>query len=310
MNEKQRNLPASVTARLLNQARQDGMDYQILLINYCFERFLYRLGKSQIRDRFVLKGAMLLRVWSEQPYRATRDLDLLRKGSASEEAIREDIQMICSSEVEPDGVQFDHASIVIETIRAEDEYSGIRVILPAQIGTARLRLQIDMGLGDSVWPRPRVIGYPSLLEFPPPKVLVYPPEAVVAEKLDAVVVLGDRNSRIKDFFDLKYLASSFEFDRPTLAKVVRRTFRRRQTPIPAEEPVGLTKAYWENPSRAAQVRAFARRAGLTVKADSGPEILDAIRPFLLPILDDLRDGIERPGVWNGVGLWLSDGSAT
>lgn len=303
MKEKKRNLSASVTARLLNRARQTGIDYQILLTNFCFERFLYRLGESQARDRFVLKGAMLLRVFSDQPYRATRDLDLLRRGAGSEKAIREDISMICTTEVEPDAVRFEHTSIRIESLRPEDEYAGTRVILPAHCGTARLRLQIDLGLGDSVWPQLQMSAYPSLLEFPAPRILTYPPEAVIAEKLEAIAVLGDRNSRIKDFFDLKYLASSFEFDRPTLVEVVRRTLERRHTPIPAEEPVGLTTVYWDNPSRAAQVRAFARRAGLPVIADPSPEILEALRPFLLPILDDLRMGVERPGTWKAGGPW-------
>lgn len=310
MKKKQRNLPASVTARLLNQARQSGMDYQNLLTNFCFERFLYRLGRSQVKDRFILKGAMLLRVWSEQPYRATRDLDLLRRGAGSETAIRDDIQIICTTEVEPDGVRFDHTSVEIEATRPEDEYSGVRVILPAQCDTARLRLQIDLGLGDSVCPRPRINGYPSLLDFPAPKVIAYPPEAVIAEKFEAIIVLGDRNSRIKDFFDIEYLANNFEYERSILAEVVRKTLQRRQTPIPAEEPVGLTMAYWENPSRTVQVRAFALRAGLTVKTNPGPEILATLRPFLLPILDDLRDGIVRPGIWNAVGGWRPDESAT
>ncbi|HXR93601.1 MAG TPA: nucleotidyl transferase AbiEii/AbiGii toxin family protein, partial [Steroidobacteraceae bacterium] len=86
---------------------------------------------------------------------------------------------------------------------------------------------------------------------------------MIAEKLEAMVVLGDRNSRIKDFFDLYHLASEFEFDRATLVEAVRRTFPRRQTAIPNHDPVALTKAYWENPMRPAQMRAFARRAGLS-----------------------------------------------
>ncbi len=297
------NLPASVAARLLNRARQTGDVYQTLLTSFCFERFLYRLGKSEVRERFVLKGAMLLRLWSDQPYRATRDLDLLRTGDGSFEAIRSDILTICATPVETDAVVFDADALRIEAIRAEDEYAGTRVTLPARCGAARLLLQIDMGLGDSVWPAPRLCAYPALLDFPPPTVLAYPPEAVVAEKLEATVVLGDRNSRIKDFFDLHHLASRFEFDRATLAEAIRRTFERRRTPIPAEEPIGLTPAYWKNPSRPAQVRAFARRAGLALPDDPGSEFAGLIGAFLLPILDDLRDGEGREGTWGPGGPW-------
>lgn len=297
------NLPASVAARLLKRAKQSGDVYQTLLTSFCYERLLHRLGKSEARDRFVLKGAMLLRLWSDQPYRATRDLDLLRLGEGTFDAIRSDLQDICAIAVEPDAVSFDGDAIKLEAIRAEDEYAGTRVTLPARSGTARLSLQIDIGLGDSVWPAPRSCVYPALLDFPPPDVLVYPREAVVAEKLEALVVLGDRNSRIKDFFDLHYLASRFEFDRVTLAEAVRRTFARRKTPLPVEPPIGLTPAYWENPSRPAQVRAFVRRAGLAHGGDPVPDLARVLDAFLLPLLEDAQRGTRRAGHWPPGGPW-------
>jgi len=303
MNGKKGNFPASVAARLLNRAKQTGDDYQTLLTSFCFERFLYRLGASEVRERFVLKGAMLLRLWSDQPYRATRDLDLLRRGDGSFEAIRSDIKTICTTPVEPDAVAFDADAIRIEAIRAEDEYAGTRTKLPTRCGTARLTLQIDIGLGDSVWPPPRPCRYPSLLEFPAPGVLAYPREAVVAEKLEAIVVLGDRNSRIKDFFDLRHLAGHFEFDRATLVEAVRRTFAQRRTPIPANAPIGLTPTYWDNPSRPAQVRSFARRANLVPPDDPGNELGGLIGAFLLPVLDDLRSGSGCTGTWQPGGPW-------
>jgi hypothetical protein len=303
MNERKRNLPASVTARLQNQARQTGGSLQTLLTSFCFERFLYRLGQSAARDRFVLKGAMLLRLWSDQPYRATGDLDLQRHGDGSFDAIRADIEEICSLPVEPDAVVFDTASMTIEPIRTEDEYAGARVTLLARCGTARLTLRIDIGVGDAVWPPARARAYPTLLDFPQPTILAYPQETVIAEKLEAIVVLGDRNSRIKDHFDLQYLASHFEFDRPTLSDAIRLTFERRRTPVPADEPIGLTTAYWDNPSREAQARAFARRAGLAAGASHGEHILALLRPFLLPILDELRDDRSIEGHWSPGGPW-------
>jgi hypothetical protein len=244
------NVAASVAARLLDQARRTGDDYQTLLTTYAFERFLYRLGTSELRERFVLKGAMLMRLWSDQPYRATRDLDLLRQGDGSYDAIRSDLRKICAVAVEPDRVVFDGDAIRIEAIRAEDEYAGTRATFLARCSSARLPLQVDMGLGDSVWPRPQRCIYPTLLDFAAPEVLAYPREAVVAEKPEALVVLGDRNSRIKDFFDLHYLASRFAFDRTTLGEAVRRTFARRATPIPAHPPIGLTPEYWAFSHRA------------------------------------------------------------
>lgn len=303
MRGKKRNPAASVGARLLNRARQTGDDYQLLLAKFCFERFLYRLGTSSMRERFVLKGAMLFRVWFDHPYRATRDLDLLRRGDASFPAVRADIRVVCETNVEPDGVVFDPDAIRMERIRAEDEYAGIRVMLPARCGSARLTLQIDLGLGDAVWPPPRSCSYPVLLDFPAPEVLAYPRETVVAEKPEAMVVLGDRNSRIKDFFDLYYLANRFEFDRATVSEAVRRTFARRHTAIPAEEPIGLTPAYWENQSRPAQVRAFARRAGLAAFGEPAEEFHDLLHAFLRPILDDLRRGEHPQGTRRPGGSW-------
>ena len=303
MSSRGKNLPASVAARLLNRAKQEGDDYQRVLTSFCFERFLYRLGASEVRERFVLKGAMLLRLWSDQPYRTTRDLDLLRRGDGSFEAIRDDIRTICTTPVEPDAVEFDAYAIRIEAIGAEDEYAGTRAALPVRCGTARLVLQIDMGLGDSIWPAPQPCAYPALLEFPPPDILAYPREAVIAEKLEALVVLGDRNSRIKDFFDLHHLASRFEFDRATLTEAVRRTFAGRRTPIAADAPIGLTPAYWENPSRPAQVRAFARRAGLAVPDDPGEGFVGLLGAFLLPLLDDARRGAPSAGKWPPGGPW-------
>jgi hypothetical protein len=303
MKPGESNLAMSIAARLLNRARRTGDVYETLLVSFCLERFLHRLGRSDVRDRFVLKGAMLLRLWSDQPYRATRDLDLLRRGDGSSESIEADVRAICATPVEPDAVEFAPEELRVKPIRAENESAGTRVLLPARCGSARLRLQIDLGLGDAVWPAPRRSAYPTLLDFAQPEVLAYPREAVVAEKLEALVVLGDDNSRIKDFYDLHHLASRFEFDRATLAESVRRTFARRDTPIPYETPIGLTPAYWDKPTRPAQVRAFARHAGLAVPDQPGEEFVRVLDAFLSPVLDDLRQGTRRDGRWSPGGPW-------
>jgi Nucleotidyl transferase AbiEii toxin, Type IV TA system len=297
-----RDLAASVLARLLQRARQSGDDYQTLLAAFAYERFLYRLSVSRERDRFVLKGAMLLRVWSDQPYRATRDLDLLRRGVDSNDVVRGEFVEIFATPTEADGLEFDLASIRLETLRADEEYVGTRVQVVAQCGQARIPMQIDVGTGDAVWPRAVRQAYPALLEFPAPEVLAYPPEAVIAEKVEAMVVLGDRNSRIKDFFDLQYLARRFAFDRAPLVEAIRKTFSRRQTPVPIE-PLGLTAFYWENPARPPQIRAFAKRAGLVTSDDPGADILSTLRPFLLPVLADVRDGKPGVGHWPAGGPW-------
>jgi hypothetical protein len=297
------NLAASVMARLLNRAKSKGEDYQLLVTTYAFERLLYRLGESSVRDRFVLKGAMLLRLWSEQPYRTTRDLDLLRRGDASFDAIRNDLQVILATSAPDDGMEFEAARLTMEPIRSDEEYVGARLMLPARCGKARLSLQVDLGVGDAVWPEPKLQPYPALLDAPAPEVFAYQRETVVAEKLEALVVLGDRNSRIKDFFDLNMLAATFTFDRQELGESVRRTFARRQTPIPAVAPIGLTATYWDNPSRPPQVKAFARRTGLPATADTGREFNEMLSAFLLPVISDVAAGSLRAGTWVPGGPW-------
>ncbi len=238
-----KNISASVRAKLLNLARSTGRDFQELVVRYTVERFLARLAASVHRDRFVLKGAMLLRMWADRPYRATRDLDLLRRGEGAAESIRADLETICRTEVAPDGVAFDPRSIRLEAIRREDEYAGTRVRLLATCGSIRTTLQVDLGVGDAVWPPPESQVYPGLLDLPTAPVLAYAPETMVAEKLEAMVMLGQRNTRIKDFFDVHHLAEHRGFEGPTLVESIRRTFARRGTPIPAEEPVALTRTY-------------------------------------------------------------------
>jgi len=292
-----RNPAASVLALLLKEAKRAGDDYQVLLNAYICERFLYRLGFSSMRDRFVLKGALLLRIWSHQPYRATRDLDLLRRGNGTPEAIHADIEAICRTEVDPDGIEFDPSSIRSESVRLEDEYAGMRFKILVRCSSARVTFQLDIGVGDSVWPEPKMQDYPSLLDFPAPLILAYPPESVVAEKFESIVVLGERNSRIKDYYDLYHLASNFKFEREILVEAIQRTFAKRGTPYPEGDPIGLTPLYWENPMRLPQMRSFVRRAGLKVEMETPSMIVNLLRPFLLPILDDLRQGLPRAGTW-------------
>jgi len=289
------NLAESVRQRLLNRARHKGEDFQVTLNNYFLERFLYRLSRSAVHDRFVLKGALLLRLWAEHPYRATLDLDLLRRGGADREAVAADIRAICATLVEPDGVEFDARDLTLEPIREDQEYAGLRAGFTAKLGTARTRLQVDIGVGDTVFPAPREQAYPAMLEFPAPRVLTYSREAVV--------VLGARNSRVKDFFDVHYLATHFAFEGAELAEAIRRTFTRRKTPLPEEVPVGLTEAYWEQAGRDAQLRAFLRRARIDAASREVSGIAPTLRRFLLPPWEALRNHGPFVQHWPAGGPW-------
>lgn len=246
---------------------------------------------------------MLFQLWADQPYRATADLDLLRRGAANGSAIRDDVRTVLEQVVEPDdGVRFDAASVTVEPIRLEDEYGGMRARFVARLGSIRDRLQVDVGSGDAVWPAPKRVLYPVLLDDSSPRVLAYARETVIAEKLEAMVTLGIRNSRIKDFFDLHYLASHFDFDGHVICEAIQRTFARRNTPVPAE-PIALTDEFWSDASRDAQVRAFARRARLEIDTAKPADIVTLLADFLLPVTRALAKGEPFDLRWSRSGPW-------
>lgn len=272
-----RDLGASVRQRLLNQARSQGRPFQELLQYFAMERFLYRLAKSPFADRFILKGALLLTAWRAPVARPTMDIDLAGKTDNELEHIRSLVGEVCDFATEPDGIEFATGSIEVQRIKEDAEYEGVRVRFNATLAKARIPMQIDIGFGDVIVPRPIEIEYPAMLEFPPPVLMAYPKETVVAEKLEALTMLGLLNSRIKDYYDIALLARLYPFDGDLLAEAIRSTFRHRGTTIdPA--PVGLTEAFSADPARAVQWRAFIRRSRFD--SESGlDEIVAQVRRF-------------------------------
>lgn len=175
---------------------------------------------------------MLFAVWADCVYRPTRDLDLLGYGDSSRQTLTKVFQEICLTDVEPDGLVFNASSVRMSEIREDQEYGGYRVQLVAYLANAQINLQIDIGFGDVVRPEAEEIDYPTLLDFPAPRVWAYPRETVVAEKLQAMVDLGIVNTRMKDFYDLWVIASQFSFYGPLLAEAIKATFARRGTQVP------------------------------------------------------------------------------
>jgi predicted nucleotidyltransferase component of viral defense system len=300
--DKPTNLPASIRQRLLDRAKKRGEDYNYTLSQYAIERFLYRLGQSQRRDRFVLKGASLFCLWSQEPHRATWDLDLLGRGPGGVPDVEQAMRDICATEVEEDGLVFDVSSLHGEPIRVDQEYEGVRVRLEVRLGDARIPMQIDVGFGDAVTPPPRLQDYPVALNQPAPKVLAYSRETVIAEKLEALVSLGLSNGRMKDFYDLHFLATHFPFSGALLADAVRHTFDRRKTAIPDAIPVGLSDEFAAVPERSKQWSAFVRRGRLGTKVELLP-LLSVLRAFLLPVLDSARKGESLKADWLPGGPW-------
>ncbi|HLG16232.1 MAG TPA: nucleotidyl transferase AbiEii/AbiGii toxin family protein [Blastocatellia bacterium] len=211
MSPAKKNLAASVRQRLQNLAKARGDEFQFLLSEYAIERLLYRIGRSKHSDRFVLKGAKLFTLWSDQPHRATWDLDLLGRGEHSVANLERTLGDICATTMEEDGLEFDLASIRGEEIRVDQEYQGVRLTMTAHLARARIPVQVDIGFGDIVTPAPTMQTYPALLDFPAPEIMTYMRETVVAEKFEAMVSLGRDNSRMKDFFDIHVLSLKFDF---------------------------------------------------------------------------------------------------
>lgn len=224
--EPPRNMGASVRARLLERARMERSDFQVLLTRYALERLLHRLSVPPHCDRFILKGAMLFVTWVVDPFRPTRDLDLLGQGDVDAASLGEVFRAICAMPVPDDGIVFGD-ELEAAPIRGAAEHGGVRVRTTAAISGARVPIQIDVGIGDVVTPAPVEVDFPTLLDAPAPRLRAHPVKTVIAEKLEALAVLGAANTRLKDFYDLWLIAQTFELRRSMLAAAVRRTFARR-----------------------------------------------------------------------------------
>lgn len=292
-----KNLAASIHARLAQRRAKTGEDYNVLLVRFTLERLLYRLSRSQHREQFILKGAMLFAFWEPGLHRVTRDLDLLGFGHPTPERLADIFREWCRLEVEADGVAFDARSVVCEDIRAQDEYAGIRVKLRATIGKAIVPLQVDVGFGDALPVAPEEITFPVMLDMAAPKLRAYARETVVAEKLEAMVKFGMLNTRFKDYFDLHFLAQKFPFECALLAKSIAGTFARRGTAFPEGLPAGLTPMFATDPAKMRGWQAFWKKAGLKDEPPALASVVQLLVGFLERPLESAVNGKPLPATW-------------
>src|SRR5690242_4518176 len=176
-------MAASARSRLTMLAHTEGEEPEHVLTRYALERLLYRLGRSPHAEAFVLKGALLFALWEGNPHRATRDLDLLGFGPSDVGRIEQVFRQLCTLPVENDGFSFLPETVRARPIREQPEYGGIHVLLQATLGTARLRVQADVGFGDVITPTAQEADLPTLLDLPglpATHLRVYPRETVVA----------------------------------------------------------------------------------------------------------------------------------
>lgn len=294
MSTERKNLPASIHQRLLNKARQSGRAFNELLQYYAIERLLYRLSISEYSELFTLKGALMFNAWGLTKLRPTRDIDLLGHTQNTVDSVLKIFQDLAKLEAEPDGLEFDPVHIQGETIKEDAEYEGIRITMPARLGRTRLNLQIDIGFADVITPAPEQLDYPTILDFPAPHLYGYPPETVIAEKFQAMTVLGMANSRMKDFYDIWMLITNFEFDGRVIQTAIERTFQNRSTELPTEKHIVFSDEFADN--KRDQWNAFSKKLR-DENAVEINQIVAAMRDFFFPVLHASQQGTVLQKKW-------------
>ena len=295
------NLNHSIHSQLRNWSRENKLDHNFVMNRYACERLLYRLSISEYADQFILKGAMLFSIWVDEPFRPTKDIDLLGFGEDSEERLRDIFSQVSSVKPEkPDGITFDSQNITIEQIREQQGYQGKRIFIP--VTNTRIKVQIDIGFGDVITPNAIEIDYPSLLDMPVARLKAYNRETVIAEKLEAIVSLGTQNSRMKDYYDIFIISLEYEFDGPLFIDAVASTFKRRKTELPSGIPDGLNMDLMLTQGKKLQWNAFIKRSGLETDLELG-EVISKLCDFLIPALNSIASQEAFQGKWILDGKW-------
>jgi len=303
LNKPVVNMAASVRQRLLNLARERKEDFGLMLTKYGLERILYRIAQSQHRELFVLKGALLFELWTEQRYRPTRDADFLARGQNSSERFAAIFKEICDVRVEDDGLLFDAATVTAERITEDADYEGIRVKFVGYLEGARIPIQIDLGFGDAITPAPIEAELPTLLDLPAAKLLIYPRESVIAEKFEAIVGLGMANSRMKDLHDIRSLCHEFGFMGDVLSEAIAKTFETRGTKLPTGQVLVFTSEFFANEDKKKQWAAFCNKNRTYIAEISLEAVCREIEQFLMPVVEAVNKtgGFQRK--WPPGGPW-------
>ena len=279
MAKQPKDIAASVRQRLLNLAREEGQVFEVVLVAFGLERLVYRLSVSEYRDRFVLKGGMLVTLWTADTGRFTRDIDFLAFGSDEETQLKEAFSAILAIDGR-DGLIYDTANLTAVAIREDQVYGGMRLRTTDFLGTTQIPITVDLGFVDALGDPKYQIDYGSLLDFPTASIRAYSPATVIAEKFQAVVVLGIANSRMKDFYDLWTLPKAVNIDLVELVDTIRGTFNRRETVIPTTCPVGLSPEFSTEQGKETQWRAYS--SGTTLEGKPLAEVTADIWTWLEP----------------------------
>lgn len=301
-----KNMGASIRQRLKNKGRELKQPFDQVLRRYAIERFLYRVSQSEYRDQFILKGAQMLIVWHSDLIRPTKDIDFLGFTENSLDNLKSIVRDLCArNRQDVDGICFDPGTVACERIKEDAEYEGVRVTLDGKLDTAAVHIQIDIGFNDAVTPGPETVRYPSLLGLAEPELRGYNRETQIAEKYEAMVKLGELNSRMKDFFDIWLLSSQFPFEQHNLSEALKATFQRRGTML-GEMPPVLGPDFAQVEDKQKQWNAFLRKNNLTYAPKQFSDVAAAIAVFMGPVLNALLTMNVENRVWTPPGPWSGE----
>lgn len=276
----------SIKDKLKNYSKKHNKIHQFTLTRYFQERLLFRLSKSEYRNKLLLKGGALMYTIQKDVSRPTLDIDLLAQKIKSEEGVIISIFTdICSLKFS-DGITFDINSLSASEILKEGSYSGIRIKVPVNLGNIRQSLQVDIGFGDVVTPGPVEMDYPTLLEMEIPKLLTYSIESLVAEKFQAMIDLAEYNSRMKDFYDVYKILESGNYSQANLKQAIRNTFEKRKTVFMNNHSL-FGKDFKNDKNRIIQWEAFLKKSKVSNDLEYG-KVMELIKLKLEPIYADLK----------------------
>ncbi len=276
----------SIKAKLKNHAVKSGRLYNEILTMYLLERLLYRVSISDYKDKFILKGGVLLYMIFDKKYpRATADIDLLAKETPNDmKQIKNIFTEILSVSYNSDFVVYSLDSLSVSKIVKGNLYSGVKVSVISYLGNIRQKLSVDIGFGDIVVPSSIKMELPVILDTETPVLSVYSKESIIAEKLDAIITLGELNSRFKDYYDIYKLLTTTTFDKRVLQQAIKETLQNRGTKFRSaildnKEYINssTTERMWINMKRKRQIK----------EEFSFAECVTYIREYLGPIIDEL-----------------------
>ena len=271
------DIAASVLARLKNRAQISGRSYQLCLQLFCQEEFLRRLEKSKYAENLVLKGGLFIYSLTDFDSRVTVDVDfLLRQMPNTPEQLKTVLEEIIATPTGNDFISFEIKDVA--PIAVAKKYAGIGASLVAHIKNTRTPFSIDFGVGDVIVPKQEKRKIPTQLDdFDSPTVNTYSLETTIAEKLDAILDLMEFSSRMKDYYDIYYLANKFDFDGATLTKALKKTFENRGHAFTVEQFEQVMN-FADDSAMQKKWKAFVRK--INTKTDDYSNVLKTIKVFL------------------------------